>query len=113
MQVVDAAGANVVVGQLIGDNVPVPVNDVSLTAMLLIVTLPVFVTRNEYVTVAPAEDTLAGVADFTSDRLGDDGTVTTADDGFESVGVVVPGAVPDATAVFVTDPAFTSAWVMT
>ena len=51
MQVVDALGANVVVGQVIGDSMPVPENDVSLTEMLLIVRLPVFVTTNEYVTV--------------------------------------------------------------
>ena len=47
VHVTDAAGARMVVGQLIGDNVPVPVNDVSATLMLLIVTLPVFVTKNE------------------------------------------------------------------
>ena len=47
VQVVDAAGTRVVVGQLIGDNVPVPENAVSATLMLFIVTLPVFVTKNE------------------------------------------------------------------
>ena len=51
VQIVDALGANVVAGQVIGDNVPVPENDVSATLMVLIVTLPVFVTKNEYVTV--------------------------------------------------------------
>ena len=51
MHVTDADGANVVVGQVIGDSVPVPENAVSATLMLLIVTLPVFVTTNEYVTV--------------------------------------------------------------
>ena len=56
---------------------------------------------------------MLGVTDLTSDRAGEAGTVTTADDGFESVGVVVPGAVPDATAVLVTEPASTSACVMT
>ena len=47
VHVVDSAGARVVAGQLIGDNVPVPENDASATLMLLIVTLPVLVTRNE------------------------------------------------------------------
>ena len=52
MHVTDAPGVRVVVGQLIGDNVPVPENDVpaipeSATLTFDIVTLPVFVTRNE------------------------------------------------------------------
>ena len=113
VHVVDAAGARVVVGQVIGESVPVPENAVSATLMLLIVTLPVFVTTNEYVTVSPAAETVLGVTDFTNDSEGEAGTVTTALDGFESVGVVVPGGVPEATAVFVTLPLFTSACVMT
>lgn len=51
VHVVDAPGANVVVGQFTADNVPVPEKPVSVTATPDNVVEPVFVTKNEYVTV--------------------------------------------------------------
>ena len=113
MHVVVAPGSRVVLGHVIGDNVPVPENAVSATLTLLIVTLPLFVTTNEYVTVAPAELTDVGVTDFTNESFGPAGMVTTALDGPDWVGVDAPGAVPDAIAVLVTVPAFASACVIT
>ena len=56
---------------------------------------------------------MLGVTDLTRLSFGPAGMVTVAEDGFEFVGVVVPGGVPEATAVFVTLPLFTSACVMT
>jgi hypothetical protein len=100
-------------GQVTGDMVPIPVNEFSLTATLLRVTLPVLVTTNEYVISRPTVNEAAseGDADFTSVNAGAGAAVTVAVDGPESVGVVAPGAVPCATAVFVTEPASISACV--
>ena len=86
-------------------------NAVSLMTMLDMVTLPVLVTRNEYVTVSPAAVIVAGVAVFTTVRIGAGGTATVAVEGSEITGVVDPGGVPCAVAVFVTEPASTSACV--
>ena len=47
LQVVDAPGANVVVGQLIADKLAVPLKAVSVTPTPVKVTFPVFVTLNE------------------------------------------------------------------
>ena len=50
VQVVFAPAASVLTGQLIAGAVPVPLKAVSLICNALIVTLPVLLTRNEYVT---------------------------------------------------------------
>ena len=60
MQVVVAVGASVVTGQVTTGAVPVPLNAVSLICRFVTVTLPVLLTRNEYVTVWPAADTVVG-----------------------------------------------------
>ena len=53
VQVTLAPGANdaAPVGQIISGDVPVPENAVSVTVAFVNVTLPVFFTKNEYVTV--------------------------------------------------------------
>jgi hypothetical protein len=97
--VVDAPGPSTLSGQVTTGAVPVPENAVSTTPTLLIVSLPVFVTTNVYVTCVPDQ-----VADFTTDRPGDSVTVTVADDG-PDVTAAPDGPVPAATAVLVTVPA--------
>ena len=107
VHVVDAPGANDATGHDTADR---PGNG-SDTPTAVNVTLPVFVTTNEYATAAPAAATVAGDADFTTWIDGDRVTVTTA----ESVSVTAappPGGVPDAVAVLLTVPASTSDWVM-
>ena len=73
------------------------------------VTFPVFVTRNEYATASPAAATVVGDADFTTEIDGDCVTVTNAES--LSVTAAPTGGVPDAVAVFATEPASTSACV--
>ncbi|VXB16828.1 hypothetical protein ARTHRO9V_1280004 [Arthrobacter sp. 9V] len=113
MQVADAPGASefAATGQSTAERSPVPENAPSLTVASVRVTLPVFVKRNEYVTVSPTFAPVAGLADFTSDSdgFGVDGTVTV--DGSDGTGVPLPGGVPVAVAEFVVDPRSTSAWV--
>ena len=110
MQVVDSPGARVVTGQDATGAVPVPVNVVSFTATLDMVTFPVLVTRNEYVTVSPAAVIVDGVADFTTVSAGAAVTVTVAVEGGETTGPPFV-SVPVTVAVFVIDPASTSACV--
>jgi hypothetical protein len=75
------------------------------------VTLPVFVTTIEYVIVSPA---FVGAADVCAFTTVNDGAatigVTTGDD-VTGPTVWLPGSLPEPAALFVTDPAFTSAWV--
>ena len=94
MHVVDAPGARGPGGQDAAGVPPVPEKAVSPTDTLFSVTLPVFVTKNEYVTVSPAWFTTVGDADFTNDTDGAGVTVTTALDGVETTGVVLFGGVP-------------------
>jgi hypothetical protein len=111
VQVICAPGANDgVAGQFGADIVPEPVNAPSATLGLVNVTLPVLVTRNEYVTTSPAKATVAGAADFTSEIAGAGGAVTVVFDGGDVTSGPV-GGVPVAVAVFVTCPASTSACV--
>ncbi|MEO3814745.1 hypothetical protein ABGB17_37600 [Sphaerisporangium sp. B11E5] len=63
-------------------------------------------------TVAPADVTAVGDAVLSSDRLGADAIVTVAVEGADDTAGPV-GGVPDATAVFTTEPASTSACVTT
>ena len=81
---------------------PEPLNDVSSIPTVPIVTLPLFVTRYEYVTVSPTADTVVGDADFAKVNAGA-GTagVVTVDVG-DVTGT--PPAVPVAVAVFVVEP---------
>ena len=60
LQVVFVPAASVVTGQLMAGAVPVPLNAVSLICRPAMATLPVLVTRNEYVTAWPAADTAVG-----------------------------------------------------
>jgi hypothetical protein len=60
---------------------PLPEKPVSPTLMLPKVTLPVFFTMNEYVTVEPAFVTVVGDADFTSVNAGAGVAVTVAVEG--------------------------------
>ena len=112
MHVVDAAGANVVTGHDTADNVPVPENAVSFTVTPCNVTLPVLVTRNEYVTELPAADTTPGLTDFTIEIAGPvvTGTLTT-EGGEGGIGVLDPGGVPVVVALSFTLPLSRSAWV--
>jgi hypothetical protein len=64
------------------------------------------------VTTWPTAVTVEGVADFTTEIAGAGGAVTIALDGCDVTEPPV-GDVPDAVAVFVTAPAFTSACVIT
>ena len=112
VQVVVAPGANVVVGQLMADS---PVRG-SVMPTAVRVTLPVLVTRNENVCVSPSDGPEGAVSVVSAAVLvrvmvftwvigvvvDDPGDVTTGPD----------GGVPDAVAVLLIDPAFTSAWVM-
>ena len=59
-----APGANAPGGHVATGAVPVPVNAVSVTAGSVMVTLPVLVTTNVYVTTSPAAVTVVGVADL-------------------------------------------------
>jgi hypothetical protein len=70
---------------------------------LVSVTLPVFVTRKEYVTALPATETVDGVAVFTMVRAGVGVAVTVAVDGGDVTSPPV-GGLPVAVAVFVTEP---------
>jgi hypothetical protein len=112
VQVVDCCGATGAAGQVTTGAVPVPENADSATATPVRVWLPVFVTRNEYVTVCPAAVTVVGLAVFSSDRLAIALAVTVAVDGGE-VTAGPAGGVPDAVAVLVIEPASMSACVTT
>jgi hypothetical protein len=112
VQVVVAFGASVVTGQKIGLS-DAPTDGavwVSVTFTVLNVTLPVFVTRNEYATVAPTVDTVVGLADFTTVIAGLCAAVTVAVEGVEAIPAPV-GGVPIAVAESASDPLSRSAWV--
>jgi hypothetical protein len=79
--------------------------------MPVMVTLPLFVTTNEYVTVCPAAVTVDGFADLTTVNAGAGGVGIVTLDGGDVGGAVLPGGVPVAVAVFDTDPESTSVWV--
>src|SRR4051794_16348732 len=71
-------------------------------------TLPLFVTVNEYCSTCPTDRKLRCTTDFTNVSTGSCGTGTVT----LSVPVSTPaGPMPEAVAVFTTDPAFRSAWV--
>nr|WP_238579612.1 hypothetical protein [Agreia bicolorata] len=112
VHVTDAPGANdaAPAGHVTAGAVPVPENAVSATVTSVIVTLPVFVTTNEYATASPAFAIDDGSADFTTANDGFAWAVTTALDGSDVTGLPV-GGLPDAVAVFVIRPASTSACV--
>ena len=101
--VVDAPGASVAAGHVIADRP----GSGSVTPTALNVTLPVFVTTNEYVTTLPTPGT--GVADLASAIDGVSTTVTAAD--AVSVTSTPPGEVPVTVAVFAIEPASRSACV--
>ena len=105
VQVVEAPGNSVVAGQVI----PLAVG--SLTETAVMVTLPVFVTLNVYVTMLPTAVKLAVGEALTMVKLGAavTGTVTV----FEVTGVMgVPlGGVPTTEATLLTVPESRSAWV--
>ena len=88
---------------------PVPENTVSSISTPLNDTFPPLVTRNEYVTDAPAPDTESGDTDFSNVILGAALIVTVA----SSVSVTADpvGGVPDAVAVLSTAPWSASACV--
>ena len=117
VQVTDVPGARLaaVSGQLTGESVPVPVKSPSLTVTSLRVTLPVFVTRKEYViSWSTARSFMAASsAVFTTVMPGVGSMVTMTVDGGETGGGVLPGGVPVPVAVLLMDPASTSAWVAT
>jgi len=83
---------------------------VSMIAMFLIVTLPVFLTANEYVTCAPTVETVVGLAVFSTDS---DGFWVAVIVIVEPGDVVVPppGVFPLAVAVSMIDPLSISACV--
>ncbi len=110
VHVVDVCGASVVTGHVMTGGVPVPENAVSVTLTPVTPVLPVLVTTKEYVTVWPAAVTVPGAAVFSNDRLGAGVAVTVADEALDVTGGPA-GGVPVAVAVFVTEPASTSACV--
>ena len=77
----------------------------------VMVTLPVLVTWNVYVTTSPAADTVVGVADLVTVNAAVCVAGTVTDDGGDTGGVTPAGGVPVAVAVLVTEPASTSACV--
>ncbi|MFF3443358.1 hypothetical protein [Streptosporangium sp. NPDC002721] len=111
VHVVDACGASVVTGHVTTGGAPVPENDASATLKAVNVVLPVLTTAYEKVIVRSAAVTVAGAAVFNNARLGTRGMMIVAVDGPETTGGPV-GGVPDATAVFTTDPASMSACVI-
>ena len=112
VHVTDAPGASdaAPAGHDTAERLPVPENVPSTADTFASVTLPVFVTRNEYVTTAPAPATVDGVADFTIVNVGVADAVTVALEGGDVTAAPV-GGVPVAVAVFVTEPASRSACV--
>ncbi len=115
VQVICAEGARdaAPAGQVMAGAVPVPVKAVSVTVTSVSVTLPVFVTKKEYVIGVPTVDTVAGSADFTTVMAGDSMAGTTTVDGGDTGGSPPPGGLPVPVAVFVSCPASMSAWVTT
>ena len=102
MHVVDTEGANVDTGH---DTTDKPGSG-SATPTEVSVTLPVFVTTNEYATDWPTAVTVLGSADFTTVIDGDWVDVTVAESVSVTAGPV--GGVPVVVAVFTTEPAFMS-----
>ena len=114
VQVVAAAGARVVTGQVTAT--PAAFSIASSTAMPPSVTLPVLVTTKDQVMVSPALVRPSAVVsttcltDFTSVRSGAEVPGNLTSDGGVVTGVVLPFGVPVAVAVLVITPASTSAW---
>jgi hypothetical protein len=113
VQVVDAPGANVVTGHVGPElNATAGAACTSATDTPCKVTLPVLVTRNEYVITCPTVDTEDLSADFTIDRPGSGVAGTVTSDGVDGgMSVVEPGGVPVAVAESFTLPLSRSAWV--
>ena len=112
VQVVDAAGVSVVEGHEMLDK---PVSG-SVMLTVVKVTLPVLVTRNENVCTSPNDAPVGAVSAVKATDFAKDNAFTWVigvvvdDPGDVTAGPV--GGVPDAVAVFVTDPIFTSDCVM-
>ena len=107
-----APGANAPGGQLATGGVPVPVNDSSVMAGSVMVTLPVLVTWNVYVTTSPAADTVRRVGRLGHrQRRGRRSPATVTDDGGDTGAVTPAGGVPVAVAVLAIEPASISACV--
>ena len=94
-------------GQSSADSAPAPVNSPSTTEASVRVTLPVFVTRNVYVTVSPSTSCVLS-ADFTIVIAGDWVAAMFTSEGSETTGSPV-GGLPVAVAELSTAPASTSA----
>src|SRR4051794_19115981 len=103
----NSPGANVVPGHVTGESEPEPVKNRSTTTTSVSVTFPVFVTRNEYVTLSSTTSSTLS-ADLTSaiEGAGSEGTSTV--EGGESTGGPL-GGVPVVVAVFDIKPESTSA----
>ena len=113
MHVVDALGANVVTGHVIVGTVS-PVDgevNVSATATPDRVTLPLFVTLNEWVTAWPIAVIVVGDAVLAMVSAPDWVAVIVAVDAGE-VTVVPDGLTPDAVAELLMTPLSRSAWVV-
>ena len=108
MQTICAPGVSVrSAGQSTAEIVPAPVKETSCTAASVSVTLPVFVTTNENVTVSPTTSTAVS-EDFLIEIAGVCVPVMFAAEGSEVTGSPV-GGVPVAVAELSTEPASTSA----
>ena len=105
MHVVDADGANDDTGHDTADR---PGNG-SDTPTDVNVTFPVFVTKNEYATTSPADETVAGNADFAIVIVGPEAAGTVAEPVSVTGGPL--GGVPETVAVFTIAPASMSACV--
>jgi len=101
VHVVDTVGANDDTGH---DTADKPGSG-STTPTEVSVTLPVFVTKNEYATDWPAAVTVVGNADFTTSIAGERVAVTVVEP-VSVTGDPPPGGVPEAVAVFAIEPAF-------
>ena len=112
VQVVDAPGANVVVGHVMLDR---PVNGSAMLTEVR-VTLPVLVTANENVCVSPNDAPVGAVSVVNATVLANDRflvwVIGVDVDELLDVTAGPVGGVPVAEAVLMIDPAFTSDWVM-
>lgn len=112
VQVVEAPGASVVDGQLMADR---PVRG-SVMATAVSATLPVLVTRNENVWVSASDAPIGAVSVVIATDLANVTVfvwlIGVAVDELFDTTVGPDGGVPDAEAVLMIDPAFTSVWVM-
>ena len=110
MQVSEVPGSSVPFGQATVDDGAAGAVMVSVTAMPLSVTLPVFDATKEYVTLSPPADSEVELADFTSVSLPAAGAVTVVVVVFE-VTVADFGSSPVAVAESTILPLSMSAWV--